>query len=131
MEIQREQTMKTAATLMAGATLALMASAANACERPAAPTVLDGVDGARMPVEQLVAAQKEVAGFIAASDAFQACVVDDLAAKRAAAKEAKTKVDPAVVKAANAQLDANQADKERVGGQFNAAAKAYKAAHPS
>ena len=123
--------MKIAAILTAGATLALSGTAANACERPAAPTALNGVDGATVSVEQLVAAQKEVAGFIAASDTYQACVIDDLAAQRAAAKDAKTKLDPAIAKAAKAQLDANQADKERAGAEFNAAAKAYKAAHPS
>ena len=53
------------------------------------------------------------------------------ARREAAAKAAQTKVDPAVEAAAKADLDGNQADKEAVGAAFNAAVKAYKAAHPA
>lgn len=122
--------MKLSATLIACATLAMAgpALAEGVCTRPTAPTV---VDGATAPLEQLVKSKNEVAAFIAASDTFQTCVLEDLAAQRATAKAAKTKVDPAIVTAAEAQISANQADKESAGAAFNAAAKAYKAAHPA
>ena len=123
--------MKLSVILIAGAAAMAFAGSAMAQGACTAPTAPATVDGAAATLEQLVANKNEVAGFIAASDAYQTCVVKDLAARNAAAKQAKTKVDPAVVKAAQDALDANQADKERVGTAFNTAAKAYKTAHPS
>jgi hypothetical protein len=122
--------MKLAAIFMAGATFALAGSAMAeaSCVRPTAPAA---VDGATASLEQLLAAKTEVAAFIGASDTYQTCVLDDLVAQKAAAKANKTKLDPAVIKAGQAQVDANQKDKESAGKAFNAAAKAYKAAHPS
>lgn len=125
--------MKLAAFVLAGAALALSGPvvAQSACSRPAAPTVLAGVEPSAVTMEQLLGAKKEVSAFIGASDAFQTCLLDDLNKQRAAAKAAQTKVDPAVEAAAKADLDGNQADKEAVGAAFNAAVKAYKAAHPA
>jgi hypothetical protein len=99
-----------------------------ACQRPSAPAA---VDGATATKEQLMAAKQAVLDFMGASDAYQACELKDIAAQRAAAKAAKTELDPAIAKAADARIGENQSDKERVGGEFNAAAKAYRAAHPS
>ena len=65
------------------------------------------------------------------SDTYQQCIIDGLNAAKAAAKKAKTAIDPAVVQAANDATDANQNDKVAVGTAFNGAAKAYKAAHPA
>lgn len=98
------------------------------CVRPTAPAA---VDGATVSLEQLMAAKQAVMGFMSASDDYQACVIKDAAAQKDAAKAAKTKLDPAILKAADAKVSENQADKERVGGAFNTAAKAYRAAHPS
>lgn len=122
--------MKFAAILMAGAMLGLAgpALADAACTRPEAPAAVDGTSAT---MEQLLAAKSAVTDFIAASDTFQTCVINDLDAQKKAAKAAKTKLDPAIAKAADASVSANQADKERVGQAFNSAAKAYKAAHPS
>lgn len=122
--------MKLSVILIAAAASALAGSALaqGTCERPTAPTA---VDGATASLEQLLANKKDVSAFIGASDAYQTCVFEDLAAKKAAAKKDKTKLDPAAVKAAEDAVAANQADKESVGAAFNAAAKAYKAAHPS
>jgi hypothetical protein len=121
--------MKFAAIITAGAVLGLAGPALAAdCVRPEAPAP---VDGATATMEQLVAAKTAVTDFIAKSDAYQTCVLDDVAAQKDAAKKAKTKFDPAISKAADAKVSENQADKERVGQAFNAAAKAYKAAHPS
>jgi hypothetical protein len=82
-------------------------------------------------LDQLVASKNAVVAFMGASDTFQSCVLADLASQRDAAKKNKTKLDPAVAAALQAQVDENQADKERAGAAYNAAAKAYKAAHPS
>lgn len=122
--------MKFAMILTAGAILATAqpALAQGACQRPSAPAA---VDGATASLDQLIATKNATAAFIGASDAYQTCVLADLAAQRAAAKEAKTKFDSSIADAAQAQISANQSDKEAAGAAFNAAAKAYKAAHPS
>ena len=122
--------MRMGGMLLTGALLALAgpALAEGACTRPEAPAA---VDGATATMEQLLAAKAAVTAFMSTSDTFQTCVLDDLEAQRKAAKKNKTKIDPAVVSAADASVAANQSDKERVGAEFNAAARAYKAAHPS
>jgi hypothetical protein len=118
------------AAVMAGATLSLAGSAMaqEACVRPAAPA---SVDGATATMDQLLANKQEVTAFMVASDAYQTCLINDLDAQRTAAKAAKTKVAKETIKATDDQISANQADKVMVGKAFNAAAKAYKAAHPS
>lgn len=98
------------------------------CQRPSAPAP---VDGSTATLEQMVAAKQGVSGFMTASDDYQACVLKEFAAKKDAAKAAKTKLDPAIGKAADALISENQADKESVGANFNTAAKAFRAAHPS
>lgn len=123
--------MKSASILVLSAALGLAAPSlalAATCDRPAAPA---NVDGSKATLDELKAAKGAVTTFMTASDTYQSCVLDDLAAQRAAATAAKTKLDPAVAKAAEEKVNQNQADKERVGVDFNAAVKAYKAAHPS
>ena len=123
--------MKYASILALGALVGLAAPglALAECQRPATP---DGkIDGAKATMEEMMAAKTAVTSFMTASDAYQGCVIDELQAKKAEAAAAKTKLDPALAKAADAKIKANQTDKERVGADFNAAAKAYKAAHPS
>jgi Skp family chaperone for outer membrane proteins len=98
------------------------------CAKPAAPAA---VDGSKATLEEVLAAKKAVTDFMAASDNYQTCVLNGLEAARKAAKDEKRKLDPSVSKAADADIAANQADKEKVGADFNAAARAFKAAHPS
>lgn len=98
------------------------------CQRPTAPAA---VDGATATLQQMMTAKQAVSGFMTASDDYQACVIKEVGDQKDAAKAAKTKLDPAIAKAADAHISENQADKERVGGDFNTAAKAYRAAHPS
>jgi hypothetical protein len=114
--------------LSAALGLAVPAVALAQCDRPAPPAA---VDGAKASLDQLTQAKGAVTKFLTDSDAYQSCVLDDLAAQRAKATAAKTKLDPAVTKAAEQSVNSNQADKERVGSEFNAAVKAFKAAHPS
>jgi Skp family chaperone for outer membrane proteins len=118
------------ASLALGAALSIAAPALAfaACERPSPPA---SVDGAAVTMDQLVAAKNGVTAFITASDDYQSCVLADLAAQQKAAKKGGPKLDPAVKKTADDSISGNQADKEKVGTDFNAAVKAYKAAHPS
>jgi hypothetical protein len=123
--------MKHASILVLSAALGLAApglALAAACDRPTAPAA---IDGATATLDQLRAAKTGVTDFMTASDTYQGCLVDDLAAQRAAAKAAKTNLDPGAAKAVETKINENQADKERVGAAFNAAVKAFKTAHPS
>ena len=118
------------ALVLAAGLLATAASAhaETACTRPQPPAV---VDGATATGEQIRASQAAAAAFLTASDAYQSCVVDSVKAQRDAAKDARKTFDKSIAKAADAELAANQADKESVGKAFNAAVHAFKAAHPS
>jgi len=103
------------------------ATPASACTRPAAPAP---VDGATATIEQMKAANAAAAGFMTASDSYQTCILAELAEKKKAAKKAKTKVDPAIESAIDADIKANQTDKVTTGEAYNGAVRAYKAAHP-
>ena len=122
--------MNKAAILALGAALGLAAPglALADCRAPTAPAA---VDGKTATMDQLMEAKKAVTSFIGDSDAYQSCVIDAFKAQKKAAEGSKTKLDPGLAKAAEAAVNQNQAEKERVGADFNAAAKAYKAAHPS
>lgn len=122
--------MNKAAILALGAVLGLAAPglALADCQRPTAPA---SIDGKTATMEQVTAAKQAVITFMSDSDTYQSCVIDEFKAKKAAADASKTKLDPKLAKAADADVSANQADKEKVGGDFNTAAKAYRAAHPS
>lgn len=123
--------MKFTSMIALGATLGLAApglALAASCEPPTPPAA---VDGTKATQDQMLAAKAEVTKFMAASDDYQKCVGDDFDAQKAAAAAAKTKLDPALAKAADDKIRKNQADKEHVGADFNAAVKAYRAAHAS
>lgn len=83
------------------------APAQDRCMRPYAPTV--SVTPATS-TDDLKRLQGDVKAFLAASEVYQACLVKG-----------------AVTAKEQAQLSANQADKVRVGGAFNAAIKARRA----
>lgn len=122
--------MNKAAILALGAALGLAAPglALADCQRPTAPAAIDGKTAT---IEQIKAGKEAVTAFINDSDTYQTCVIDAFKAKKAAAEASKTKLDPSLAKAAEAEVNANQDEKQRVGSQFNAAVKAYRAAHPS
>ncbi|MFZ5669527.1 MAG: hypothetical protein ACOY4K_08525 [Pseudomonadota bacterium] len=77
--------------------------AAERCVRPYAPTVAVTPTTTK---EELVRLQGDIKAFMAASDVYQSCLVKG-----------------AVTAKVQAMLNANQADKERVAGAFNAAIK--------
>jgi hypothetical protein len=103
------------------------ALAANTCVQPFAPAI---VAGAKATKEQMLTAQTEVREFLRASDQYQECILRDLQLQRAEAARDQKQLDPAVVDAGTRRIQANQREKERVGAEYNAAVKAYAAAHP-
>ena len=109
--------------------LATPAFADDGCVTPYASTV---PDGAKATTEQLKTALDEVKAFLKASDDYQNCLLLYLQQQTAEAKASKDKkdIDPTIKASALAKGDANQREKERVGNEYNTAARAYKAAHP-
>jgi len=117
--------------LLSAAVLTMLGAPAFAQDRCSAPLAPVVPDGKTATVAQLSQAAKEVVGFIKASDDYQTCLLAAIAEQDKLAKDPKNPADPAVKKALEAKGDANQKEKERVGGDYNRSAAAYKAAHPS
>jgi len=117
------------------AALFVLATAAPAlaaeCNQPIAPAIT--VNGSTATLQQMNDAIKDFKTFQSASDDYQACLVADLNRQKEEAAKAKDPkpLDPAIEAGMNAKMAANQADKEKVGGELNAQIMAYKQAHPS
>ena len=112
--------------------LAMAAPAlADECSQPIAPAIT--VDGSTATIQQMNDAIKDFKTFQSASDDFQACLVADLKRQKDEAAKAKDPkpLDPSIAAGMNAKMAANQADKEKIGGELNAQIMAYKQAHPS
>ena len=107
--------------------LAAPVFAQDKCSAPVAPVVPNGRTAA---AADLIQAQKDVVAFIKNSDDYQTCILAEIAAAEAEAKDNKKAPDPAIKKGLEAKGDANQKLKETVGKAYNAAAVAYKSAHP-
>ena len=97
------------------------------CQEPIAPAAVDGNTATK---DQIKSALVDVKTFIKQSDDYQDCVIHELNAAKDAAKKDKKEVDPQVQTDADNKIKANQALKERVGAEFNAAAQTYNAKHP-
>ena len=106
---------------------AVPALAAN-CNDPIPPTV---VDGTKATEQQMKDAISDFKNFQSASDDYQACLLADLKAQKDAAAKAKDPkpLDPAIELGVNAKIQANQSEKEKLGGELNAQIIAYKQAH--
>jgi hypothetical protein len=107
--------------------LAAPAFAQDKCSAPVAPVMPDGKT-ATLP--QLNLAARSAVAFIKASDNYQVCILDGIAAQDQQAKDSKRTLNPAIRKALEDKGDANQKEKERIGKEYNMAAAAYKVAHP-
>lgn len=92
--------------LAAVALLAIAGPAAARCSQPYAPVVKINASTTKQDVTSL---RSDLASFIAASDVYQTCLM---------------------AQGSTAGLSVNQAEKERVGREFNLALRAYKVAHP-
>jgi hypothetical protein len=91
--------------------LAGPALAGGRCSQPYAPVIKAS---AIVTKQDMMSLRDDVASFIAASDVYQTCLV----------AQSKNGVSN------DNLIDANQAQKERVGQAFNAAFHAFKATHP-
>ena len=96
-----------------------------ACKAPAAPALPDPNSAT---LAQMQAMLGGAGPFMAASDTYQQCIVNDLAAQKAAATKDKP-FDPAIEQAAMARVEANQTDKQKFGDGANAALVAFKTKH--
>lgn len=101
------------------------------CNEPFAPEV--AVNGSTATEQQMKDAVKDFKTFQNASNDYQACLLADLKAQQAAAAKAKDPkpLDPSIAAAVDARIKANQAEKEKVGGELNAQIVAYKQKHPN
>jgi hypothetical protein len=82
-------------------------AAAARCNQPYAPVVKIGAAATKQDV---AAVHDDVVSFIKASDLYQSCLVSH--------------------EGDSALIDANQAEKERIGREYNVLWTAFKAAHP-
>lgn len=112
------------AFLLAGA---LPALAQATCTAPIAPAA---VDGSTATQAQMVAGISAVKAFIAASDTYQDCLNANLKSQKDAAAAASMPFDPTIEKAIVAKGLDNQAQKEKIGGEINAAVGVFKKLHP-
>ena len=96
----------------------------------AAPPVPVAVDGSTVARDQLVAAIAAVKAYMTASDTYQACIADYLAAQKVDADKNKKPVDPAIIQAEGDKVTANQSNKQKIGDAINVSIGAYKKAHP-
>jgi hypothetical protein len=95
------------------------------CTAPAPP---GSFTGAR--ASDLAAAHGAVKAYLAASDSYQNCLMLDLGERKDTALFAKSQVPRWIVKQIDDKLAANQAEKERVGADYNAAVIASHAKSP-
>jgi hypothetical protein len=104
---------------------------ASSCYEPIAPAAVDGSTATEAQMKSSLADVKE---FIKASDEYQTCLLSDFQQQKREAARAKDKdkqkLDPSIEADVNARITKNQKLKEQVGGEYNAAAQAYKAKHP-
>jgi hypothetical protein len=101
----------------------------SSCYEPIAPAATDGNAATEAQLKSTLA---EVKDFIKASDDYQTCLLSDLQEQKRKALQSKDKtpLDPSIEADVKAKVAKNQALKEQVGGEYNAAVQAYKAKHP-
>lgn len=98
------------------------------CSEPIPPASVDGMTATK---EQMTQARDDVVNFIKASDDYQTCLFADLKAQKADAAKNKKVFPSSIEDSVNEKIKENQAEKEKVGGEYNAAAVAYKNKHPN
>jgi len=100
---------------------------ADSCSAPIPPTPVDGSTATK---EQLTQAREDTVNFIKASDDYQSCLFADLKAQKAEAVKNKKTFAASIEDGVNDKVQDNQKEKEKVGGEYNAAAVTYKNKHP-
>ena len=121
---------KTAACLVALATLGAVPAAYAACTYPKAPGQFP--DGATATLDEMLAAQKAVKAFMADMDVYLKCVDEENppAAAGAQLTEEQKKAQDAQERLRVQKHNAAVADMESVADRFNQQRKAYTDAHP-
>jgi hypothetical protein len=120
------KTLALAAALTIGMAAPALADS-SVCQEPIAPAAVDGNTATK---DQIHAALLDVKTFLKQSDDYQECLYRDLKDQQDAAKKDKKELDPSIAAGVDAKVKANQALKEKVGAEFNAAAQAFNAKHP-
>lgn len=92
------------------------------CRAPLLPAALDGFSATR---EQVVAAMAEAKRYAAASDTFQKCVSDFVAAKRTEAVRGGRSLTPSQAIIENHRILVSQRSKERAAAQVRVAINAF------
>ena len=98
------------------------ALAQDACPAPKEPAIPDGT---KATPAQISAAQNDIKGYASATDAFQACLVREIARQKDLAKQSNTEFDPAIQGALEAKGSAQKKDVERVAAAWGAAVQAF------
>lgn len=94
---------------------------------PGVPAVIDGETATSGEMD---AARVRVDGFLKESDRYQMCLMRFWARWKEHATWGRTTVPRWIEVSIKERIQANQRDKEAIGGAFNRATRAYKAKHP-
>ena len=101
--------------------------AEDACQVPPVPVA---VDGTTVSHDGMVAAIAAVKAYQTASDTYQTCITDYVAAQNAQADKDKKPHDANLIQSEGDKGTANEASKEKAVNDLNVAIVAYKTAHP-
>jgi len=96
--------------------------AGDGCSAPVLPKPIDGYTASRARVLASMAAQKK---YIAEADVYQRCIVNYVAARRAATDRGAKPMAVALVVIENHRLAASEDSKQRVADQSNETIRAY------
>lgn len=96
------------------------------CTEPQLPAP---VDGAHVSPDQLRAAVTAAKGYIAQSEIYQSCLMDELDAARTQAGAQGHALNPLLESDMRLRLASNQRTREKVGTEINTAIDVYKKTH--
>ena len=92
------------------------------CVAPAMPVPLNGYTASR---EQIVAGMEAAKSYAAKADAYQQCISNYVAIRKAAAGKDKKPIEAALITIENHRIIASQADKKKAEGQIEVAINAF------
>lgn len=100
------------------------------CTEPYGPAIPNGNTATE---DQLKHTLADVKQFMKDSDEYQTCLANEVNRQADEARRSKDKkpLDPSVKAEADSLIARNQETKQKIGDEFNAAANAYNAKHPS
>ncbi len=115
------------AVIFAAGFSAAASAATTTCVEPFAPAIPNGATATK---DQLLGVQDDVHAFLKSSDDYTNCMKLDFKRQTDDMKRKGLDPDPKFATDIVARINQSQEDKTRVGNDFNAAVKAYTAAHP-